>query len=71
LKASQKRTKRAAFTEASMSRAPAITLGWLATTPTGWPSSLAKPTTMFMAWKGWTSRNSPRSTTRRITSFMS
>jgi hypothetical protein len=34
LKASQKRTKRAAFGDESMSRQPASTIGWLATTPT-------------------------------------
>ena len=28
-----------------MSSEPAITFGWFATTPTGWPSSLANPTT--------------------------
>ena len=34
LKASQKRTKRAPLTEASMSSTPARCIGWLATTPT-------------------------------------
>jgi hypothetical protein len=43
LKQSQKRTKRAALTEASMSRQPARCAGWLATRPTGGPSSGAKP----------------------------
>ena len=37
LNASQVRTKRAAFSEASMSRQPAKCIGWLATTPTGAP----------------------------------
>jgi hypothetical protein len=49
LKASQKRTKRAALTEASMSRQPASTSGWLATMPTGGPSMRAKPMMMFLA----------------------
>ena len=49
LNASQKRTKRAPFTDASMSSVPASTAGWLATMPTGRPSSRAKPTTMFFA----------------------
>ena len=31
----------------------------------------AKPTTMFLAQCSWTSKNSPSSTTRWITSFMS
>ena len=35
LKASQKRTKRAALIELLMSRQPASTSGWLATMPTG------------------------------------
>ena len=71
LKASQKRTKRAALTEALMSSAPAITFGWLATTPTGCPSRRAKPTTMFIAKYCWTSKKSPLSTTIRTTSLMS
>ena len=37
LKASQKRMKRAALREELMSRQPASTIGWLATTPTVWP----------------------------------
>ena len=49
LKASQKRTKRAPLSEALMSRAPAMTFGWLATTPTALPSRWANPTTMFIA----------------------
>ena len=39
LKASQWRTKRAAFSEAAMSRVPANCIGWLATMPTVWPST--------------------------------
>ena len=37
LNASQVRTNRAAFSDASMSRQPAKCIGWLATTPTGAP----------------------------------
>ena len=36
-----------------------------------WPPSRAKPQTMFSAQRSLTSRNSPSSTTRRITSCMS
>ena len=43
LKASQVRTKRAAFSALLMSSTPARTIGWLPTTPTGWPSMRAKP----------------------------
>ena len=32
-----------------MSSTPASTRGWLATMPTGWPPSRAKPHTMFSA----------------------
>ena len=44
LKASQKRTKRAPFIEASMSSTPASARGWLPTTPIGRPFSREKPT---------------------------
>ena len=47
--ASHVRTNRAAFSLASMSRVPANCIGWLATTPTGEPSTRPKPTTMFGA----------------------
>ena len=63
LKASQKRTKRAPFTEASMSRQPARTAGWLATMPTLRPPKRAKPTTMLGAKCACTSRKRPSSTT--------
>ena len=63
LKASQNRTNRLAFSLASMSSVPASTFGWLAITPTLWPSSRANPVTMFIAHSGNTSRNSPSSTT--------
>ena len=49
LNASQNRTNRAPFTEASMSSTPARCAGWFATTPTGRPSSRANPTTMLRA----------------------
>ena len=49
LKQSQKRTKRAALRELSMSRQPASTIGWLATMPTVAPSMRAKPMMMFLA----------------------
>ena len=49
LKASQMRTKRAAFTEESMSSVPASAFGLLPMIPTGWPPRRAKPTTMFSA----------------------
>ena len=49
LNASQVRTKRAAFVEASMSSTPAREAGWLPTTPTEWPPSRAKPHTMLVA----------------------
>ena len=54
-----------------MSRQPASWVGWLATTPTLRPSTRPNPTTMFGANRAWTSRNSPSSRTRVITSWMS
>jgi hypothetical protein len=71
LKQSQKRTKRAAFTLASMSRHPANTAGWLATMPTGRPFIRAKPTTMFFAKCSCTSKKCLLSTTARMMSLMS
>ncbi len=71
LNASHVRTKRAAFTDESMSSTPASDRGWLPTTPTACPPSRAKPQTMFSAQRSCTSRNSPSSITRRITSCMS
>jgi len=49
LKASQKRTKRAALREASESSTPARTIGWLATKPVVRPAMRPKPVTMFFA----------------------
>ena len=54
-----------------MSSTPASECGWLPTTPTECPPSRAKPQTMFSAKRSCTSRNSPSSTTRRMTSLMS
>ena len=71
LKASQKRTKRAAFSDASMSSTPAICAGWLPTMPTGFPPRRAKPMTMFIAKCSCTSKKSPSSTIRPTTSRMS
>ena len=71
LNASHVRTKRAAFSEDSMSRTPANAIGWLPTTPTVMPSRRAKPHVMLVAqcWKY--SKYSPLSTTSRMTFFMS
>ena len=71
LKASQVRTKRAAFSEAPMSRVPAICSGWLAMMPTGRPSTCPKAVMMLGAYSGWTSRISPSSTTCSTTVRMS
>ena len=54
-----------------MSSTPASARGWFPTIPTGWPPSRANPQTMFSAKRSCTSRNSPSSTTRAITCFMS
>jgi hypothetical protein len=70
-KASQVRTNRAAFSEASMSRQPAKCIGWLATTPTGAPAMRAKPTTMLGANAEWISRNDSVSVTVSMTAWMS
>ena len=71
LNASHVRTKRAAFSDASMSSVPASTCGWLPTMPTTWPSMRANPHTMFIAQSGKTSKKSPSSTTSAMTFFMS
>ena len=71
LKASQKRTKRAAFFDESMSRQPARTIGWFATMPTVAPCMRAKPVTMLAAYSGCSSKKSLSSTTFEISSFMS
>ncbi len=70
LKASQVRTNRAAFSLASMSRQPANCIGWLATMPTGWPSTRPKPVRMFGANSGCVSKNSASSRMCSITVCM-
>ena len=62
LKASQKRTNLAPFTDALMSRHPAATFGWLATMPTVRPFMRAYPTMMFFAWSAMISKKSRSST---------
>ena len=54
-----------------MSSTPASISGWLPTMPTGWPSTRLKPQTMLFAQCGKYSKNSPSSTTSRMTFFMS
>ena len=54
-----------------MSSTPASIIGWLPTMPTGWPSTRLKPQTMLFAQCGKYSKNSPSSTTSRMTFFMS
>ena len=49
LKASQKRTNRAALRDALISSTPARIFGWFATIPTERPFMCAKPTMMFLA----------------------
>jgi len=71
LKASQVRTKRAAFSEESMSSTPASTAGWLPTIPITRPFTRAKPQVIDMAQWAWTSMYSPSSTTAEMTFFMS
>ena len=71
LKASQKRTKRAALREALQSSTPARNFGWLATIPTDCPLKRAKPIMIFLAKSRWISRNSPLSTIAPITSYIS
>ena len=71
LKASQKRMKRVALSEALMSRQPAMTCGWLAMMPTVRPLSRAKQTMMLGAKNSWGSKYVPLSTMALITAFMS
>ncbi|CDR17863.1 predicted protein [Streptomyces iranensis] len=53
-----------------MSRQPADRIGWLATMPTGWPSTRPKPVTMFGANSGCVSKNSASSRMCSITVCM-
>ena len=71
LKASHVRTKRAAFSDDSMSSTPARTIGWLPTMPTVRPSTREKPQMIDFAQCGKYSKNSPSSTTAPITLCMS
>jgi hypothetical protein len=71
LKASQVDTKRAAFSLAWMSSTPARDAGWLATMPTGCPSSRASAHTTLRAQPSWTSKYSPSSTISSMTPRMS
>ncbi len=54
-----------------MSSTPAMCAGWLPTTPTAKPSRREKPQMMFLAKCSWISKNSPSSTTSRMTLRMS
>ncbi|CAM5381062.1 hypothetical protein SVIOM342S_06714 [Streptomyces violaceorubidus] len=54
-----------------MSRQPANCIGWLATMPTGRPSTRPKPVRMFGAYSGWVSKNSASSRTCSMTACMS
>ena len=71
LNASQKRMKRAALIDASMSMQPASTAGWSAIIPTTCPPRRAKPTMMFWAKARCTSKKLSRSTMRSMTVCMS
>src|SRR2546428_13847169 len=71
LKASQNLTNRAALTDESMSRVPALTLGWFATIPIEYPLSLASPMTMFWAQSDCISNSSLPSTIRVMISRIS
>jgi hypothetical protein len=55
LNASQNRTNRAAFSLGLDVERPASTFGWLATTPTVFPSSRANPVRIDIAYSAWTS----------------
>ena len=57
----------AAFIDASISKQPARTFGWLATKPIGLPSSLANPIMIFSAYKLNNSMKWPSSTISSIT----
>src|SRR2546427_1703644 len=61
----------AALTEESMSRVPALTLGWFATIPIEYPLSLASPMTMFWAQSDCVSNSSLPSTIRVMISRIS
>jgi hypothetical protein len=71
LNASQNRMNRAALSDAWLSIDPAIYMGWLAITPTGWPSTRAYPVMMDGPACAATSRKSPSSKIRSRISCMS
>src|SRR5215510_11061038 len=71
LKASQKRTKRAPFTEALISSVPARQAGWLATTPTLRPLSRAKLTQLLFTHCTETADKSPCSTYAHAARYLS
>ena len=69
--ASQRFTKRAALSAESFSRMPPRCFGWLATIPTGRPPMRARQVMIVRAQRGFRSNQSPSSTIRPITSYMS
>src|SRR5690625_3280322 len=71
LNASHHQMNRAALSAESTNSTPPLTAGWLATTPTGWPSSSASPVTSSGANAALSSRKEPSSTRPSITSRMS
>src|SRR5262249_58264872 len=71
LKASQKRTNRAALRLASESSTPASTIGWLATKPTVRPAMRPEPVTMLRADASEHSKETPSSTALVIHSLLS
>ena len=62
LKASQSWMKRVALSAESTNSTPPLNIGLLATTPIGWPSSRAKPTTSSRAHSAWISNSESSST---------
>ena len=71
LNASQRLMKRAALSAESFSRMPPSCFGWFATIPTGRPPKRAKQVMIVFANFGLMSKQSPSSTIRSITSYMS
>ena len=71
MKASQKRTKRAALREASQSNTPAKQLGWFAMIPVETPLKRPNAQMIFGAYSGWISSISLLSTIEVMISFIS
>ena len=69
--ASQKLMNRAPLSEASISRVPALTIGWLPTRPTTIPPMRANPMMILLAKSGCTSKKSLSSTRRSMTRCVS